>query len=584
MSDNVAEIKNRLNIVDVVSSYVQLKKMGHNYKGLCPFHSEKTPSFVVSEDKQICHCFGCGKGGDIFSFVQEVEGVSFSEAMVVLADRAGIKLEKTAFSAKRKGEKDEYFRAHDLACEFFEEKLFHTNDGKKVLDYLHKRGVKDATIKEFRVGYSPDSYDELHTFLLNKGVSKKVLVKSGFVSSKGIADDKIYDKFRSRLMFPIFDYIGRICGFGGRALKDGQMPKYLNSPENIIYSKSKVLYGLFQAKPFIKSEDKVFFVEGYFDVILPFQEGIKNVVASSGTALSEDQVRIVKRLTGNVSTCFDSDKAGFEATKRAYSLFLRSGVSTKAIYLPEKDPADVVVNEGREELLKYFSSDKDFVLFYTDKLVSENDISSLDGRRVVLKVLLPMYKRISPSDRDVYVRHLANSLNVSERSLYDELNILQLPIDHPAKSDKKADLHVEKMGYMDILFSLILAYPSFFSHLVENDISEKYFTGLFKTIYKELLHQYNSARSKFKSWDESRFSEEVGKKAVVLKLYADDKYMDFAEDVMKNEFKTVYDKLVYDYKKALLTDLQKRIEDAEKVSDDEVLKSLLKDYQTLISQ
>jgi DNA primase len=304
--------------VQVISQYVQLKKAGRNYKGLSPFNSEKTPSFVVSPEKQIFHCFSSGKGGDIFTFIQEFEGVSFPEALQILADQSGIKISNIDkfYKKEAKSEKDEYYKAHDLACEFFEKQLWDSKEGEKVLEYLHKRGVTDETIKSFRVGFSPDEYDALYPILNKKGIAKKVILNSGLAASKGIGGDQIYDKFRSRLMFPIIDYMGRICGFGGRALKKDQDPKYLNSPENPIYNKSKVLYGLYEAKQSIKEKDQVVFVEGYFDVIMPHQDGVKNVVATSGTALSSDQIRLIKRLTSNVVTCFDSDSAGFEATKR----------------------------------------------------------------------------------------------------------------------------------------------------------------------------------------------------------------------------------------------------------------------------
>jgi len=311
MADIVEDIKSRLDIVSYISSYVQLKKTGRNFKGVCPFHSEKTPSFIVSPEKQIWHCFGCSKGGDLFAFVKEADGVSFVEAIQILADKAGLKVEKLSKFEKKedKSEKDDYFHAHELACEFFEKKLYDTKDGEKVLKYLKNRGLKDETIKDFRLGFAPDEYELLYTYLLKKGIKKEIMVKSGFASSKGIGDDKIFDKYRARLMIPIFDYMGRICGFGGRALKEDQMPKYLNSPDNIVYNKSRLLYGLSNAKKYIKENDGVVLVEGYFDMILPYQAGVKNIVATSGTALTQDQVRLIKRLTQNVTTCFDTDSA-----------------------------------------------------------------------------------------------------------------------------------------------------------------------------------------------------------------------------------------------------------------------------------
>ncbi|MDA1060802.1 MAG: CHC2 zinc finger domain-containing protein, partial [bacterium] len=210
MADLVDDIKSRLTIEDVVSQYVQLKKAGRNLKGLCPFHSEKTSSFIVSPEKQICHCFGCNKGGDIFTFIQEIEGITFVESLELLSDRAGIKADLSKYQKKAtKSEKDDYYKAHELATEFFEKQLYKTDDGKKVLEYLHKRGLNDETIKEFRIGFAPDKYDELYPLLLKKGISKEVLINSGLVSSKKLTSDEVYDKYRARLMFPILNYLGR---------------------------------------------------------------------------------------------------------------------------------------------------------------------------------------------------------------------------------------------------------------------------------------------------------------------------------------------------------------------------------------
>ena len=309
MRDVVSEIKARLNIEDVVSSYVQLKKAGRSFKGLCPFHNEKTPSFIVSTEKQIAYCFGCHKGGDMFKFIEEVEGVDFSEAVKILADRAGLKVETSDFKPKNKevsSLRETLLDIHEKACLFYQEKLVETKSGALALAYLKNRGIFNDIISEFRIGFAPDEGTELLAFLLKKGFKHDDLVKSGLFSSRDISGKDLSDKFRFRLIFPIFDYLGRVIGFGGRSLKDDQVPKYLNSPETAIYSKGKVLYGLSHSKKFIKESDRVIMVEGYFDLISLYKEGVKNVCASSGTALTSDQARLIKRFTKNVISCFDT--------------------------------------------------------------------------------------------------------------------------------------------------------------------------------------------------------------------------------------------------------------------------------------
>ena len=584
MADTVDDIKGRLSITDVVSQYVQLKKAGRNFKGLCPFHSEKTPSFVVSPEKQICHCFGCNKGGDIFTFIEEVEGVNFAEALQILADKAGVKIDTAKLKNKvGKSEKDEYFKAHDLACSFFEKNLYGSKDGKKVLAYLKKRGLTKDSIEEFRIGFALDDYEALHKYLLKKGISKKVLIKSGFVSSKSVTSDQVYDKFRSRLMFPIFDYLGRICGFGGRALKKDQMPKYLNSPENVIYNKSKVLYGLSHSKKFIKEEDKVVFVEGYFDVIMPYQAGIKNVVATSGTALTQDQARLVKRFTANAVTCFDTDKAGFEATKRGYVVLQNEEISVKTVnQLKEKDPADFVLENG-DAFKKIVDESVDFITFFTDKLLEENDIGTLDGRRFVLKELMPFYKQMSSSTRDYYIRELSKKLNISETSLYDDVENFKLPVNHPAKLSPEAPTDSKKISLSELICAFFLEHPFLFEKFSKT-IDDSNLDEDMKAVYNALTDQYNTIRTEFESWNfDKGFLAEIKDKINVWTLYVEERYSMFGEESLELELGKLVDKLQKTRKIGRLKKVQNDIAEAEKAEDKEKLIELLQEQQKLLA-
>lgn len=584
MADFVDDIKSRLGIEEVVSQYVQLKKAGRNFKGLCPFHSEKSPSFVVSPEKQICHCFGCNKGGDIFAFTQEVEGVSFVEAMKILADRAGIKIDSDKMEKKApKSEKDLYFKAHDLACDFFEQQLHTTNDGKKVLDYLYRRGLKDETIKEFRLGFAPDKYDELYPLLIKKGITKDVLIKSGLVSAKNLASDSIYDKYRARLMFPIFDNVGRVCGFGGRALKHDQAPKYLNSPENPIYNKSRVLYGLYHSKKYIKEQNQIVLVEGYFDVILPYQAGVRNLVASSGTALSNEQVRIIKRLTGNVVTSFDTDSAGIEASKRAYFLFQNEDILVKTVTgIDKKDPADFVLEHG-DKFKELVDKAQDFISFIIGKLIASNDVSNLSGRRKVIKELLPYYQGMSPTTRDFSVKELSQRLGINERHLHEEIESYKLPADHPVRVLRENEQkQVSKPVTEELIVSLLLEY-SFLFEKTKNLGDFQWCSDWAKEVYNDLVEQYNSARENFRSWDfDKGFLSQYKGKIDVLRLYAEELYNTFSEEALGIELEKLVDRFRKDRKIKRLTELQISIVEAENGNEKNRLKELLLEQQKLL--
>lgn len=585
MADIIEDIKSRLDIVSYISSYMQLKKTGRNYKGVCPFHSEKTPSFVVSPEKQIWHCFGCGKGGDIFAFVKETDGVEFAEAIQILADKAGLKVEKLSkFAKKDKSEKDEYYNAHELACAFFEKQLYDTRDGEKVLKYLKSRGLKDETIRGFRLGFAPDEYELLYPYLLKKGVKREVIVRSGFASTKGIGDDKIFDKNRARLMIPIFDYLGKICGFGGRTLKEEQMPKYLNSPDNIIYNKSRLLYGLSHAKKYIKENDGVVLVEGYFDMILPYQAGVKNIVATSGTALTADQIRTVKRLTSNVTTCFDTDNAGFEATKRAYFLLQAEDMNVKTVWqLDKKDPADYVVDHGGK-FADVIKSAKDFVSFYIEKLTSTNDLSGLDGRRSVLGEILPLFKNMATTTKDFYIREFSEKTGISEVSLYDDIDKFKLPLSHPARETDLAENSAAKISVGEIVLGILLNYPGIFRKSLEL-INEKDFEGSEKDVYNELAEQYNSARNHFKEWSfEAGLLASAREKVNAMFMYAEDKYGEFSEEAVAVELGKLVDRLRKDSRIKRLRSIEFEIKEAEKAGEKNRMLALLMEQQELLSK
>lgn len=581
MLDQVDEVKDKLDIVSVVSQYVQLKKAGVNHKGPCPFHNEKTPSFVVSEEKQIFHCFGCHKGGDVFTFVQEIEGIGFSEALELLADRAGVKLDKNKEKKVSKDKKERFKELHEEACKFFEKQLFESDDGKKVLKYLEKRGVHAETIKEFRLGFCPVGYEEMNTYLVKLGYKADEMLEAGLVSKSKIGDDAVYDKYRGRLIFPIFDNLMKVCGFAGRALSKDQAPKYLNSPEHFLYNKSKILYGFSHCKEAIREESKVVLVEGYFDMILPYQAGIKFVVATSGTALTKDQVKLISRYAGTVVTSFDADNAGMEATRRSFPLLVGADLSVKSIKgLHTKDPADYVAEGG--DFLKLVLEAPDFLENFIDNQSKKFDLNSADGRRGFLNAVLPFVYSLSPILVDHYVRYCSKKTGISEMIFSQEISAFN-PRELHVKKEEVAYGEREKIGAEELFIAILLARPELFG-----DVSEKVQLDDFRDdvnrVYKAFLDQYNSPRNEFGNWNfKGEEFVDLKPKIDMLTILAQEKYGVFSDDALKNELDTLIKRFTLDKKRSRIQRLNSEIREAEEKKDMELLMKLLSELQSLQS-
>ncbi|MEK9175295.1 MAG: DNA primase, partial [Patescibacteria group bacterium] len=373
MSSSIEEIKNRIDIVEFIGSYLRLQKAGVNFKAPCPFHNEKTPSFVVSPARQIWHCFGCAKGGDIFRFLMEIEGLDFPEALRALADRAGIELKREDSSLRT--ERNRQISMLEEAASFFEANL---QKESTPLDYLTKRGVQKETIKEWRIGFASNEWENLAKHLSSKGFNGEEIERAGLAiksqasAQSRTAEARYYDRFRGRIMFPIFDYQGRVVAFGGRMYPDRENEaKYINSPETALYQKSKILYGLDKAKTHVLKSGACVIVEGYMDTIMSWQAGVKNVIASSGTALSLDQLKILRRLCEKIVAAFDMDIAGQAATKRGIEIALKDGFNVSVIDLGDvKDPADAVV-KSPNIWTKEIESARHIVQFYIDKAIQK---------------------------------------------------------------------------------------------------------------------------------------------------------------------------------------------------------------------
>ncbi len=422
MSSSVDQIKSKLDIVSVVGTYIKLEKAGSNFKGRCPFHNEKTPSFFVSTDRDSYYCFGCHAKGDIFTFVQEFEGLDFVGALKVLAERAGVTLESIVPQSKT--EKDEMYQALELATFYFEKNL---SVEKVPRDYLAHRGIHEDTVSSWKLGYTYPEWRGLYDFLLSKKVSPVVMEKVGLVKKKEGTTDSFYDTFRGRIIFPISDSSGRIVGFSGRILvDDGKSPKYLNSPETELFNKSEILYGLHKAKHAIRERDYSILVEGQMDLVMLHQAGFTNTVASSGTALTAEHLTRLNRLSHRVIMAFDGDAAGINAVSRASKIALGLGMEVKVATMPEgKDPADLA--KDAPETLSHSIKDATHVIFFVlDQLLHTVTDRQIIARKVVSDVL-PFVSFIkSSSEQAHFISEISARTRIKEEALWNDLRQVTL--------------------------------------------------------------------------------------------------------------------------------------------------------------
>jgi DNA primase len=426
ISSPIDEIKNRLDIVEVISSYIKLQKAGANFRAICPFHSEKKPSFFVSPARQIWHCFGCSRGGDIFGFVKEIEGVEFGDALRILAQKAGVELKKQP--PELKTERKRLYEICELTTKFFERQLKESKTGKEAKKYLLDRGVTEESIKKWRIGYAPDVWQGLSDFLNSRGYQKEEIEKAGLGLSSEMGS--FYDRFRGRIIFPIFDLNSQVVGFTGRVFKDRdkkEIAKYVNTPQTLLYDKSRILYGLDKAKVEIRKKDFCILVEGNTDAMMVSQAGFGNVVATSGTALTPFQLKILKRYSDNLLTAFDMDVAGDAATKRGIDLAQLQGFNVKVVTFPQgMDPADVIFKNPKD-LEKYLNEAKLILDFYFESAFSKFDKDSPEGKREISKILLPIIKRIpNKIVQSHWVGELAKRLRAKEEDIDEELKKVRL--------------------------------------------------------------------------------------------------------------------------------------------------------------
>jgi DNA primase len=420
------DVKNQADILRVVSDYVSLKRRGANYIACCPFHSEKTPSFSVSPGKGIYKCFGCSAGGGVFDFVMRIEGCAFPEALRIVAEKSGIPIpavEESEDYKKAEHNRDVVLRLNELAAQFFEDQLNEESSGKFARDYVDSRGIDESTRKLFRLGYAPDSWDALGNYLQEHGASIADLELSGLVKFKDEGGG-FYDRFRHRVMFPIVDSQGRVIAFGGRVMGEGE-PKYLNSPETAIYTKGRHLYGLSFAKNEIRNRGFAILVEGYLDCLIPYQAGVHNIVASLGTALTENQVRLLRRYMDKpqIIVNFDSDSAGQAATMRSIEMLMSEGFKINILQLPAgKDPDEFVRTYGAQAFLDLFKTTQSYIDYVIERSINEVDTTRPVGKVEAVNRILPHLARMPDKVvRAEYAEQIANRLKVDSRVIRDEM-------------------------------------------------------------------------------------------------------------------------------------------------------------------
>jgi DNA primase len=502
MQNQTEEIKSKLDIVEVIREYIQLKAAGINFRAACPFHREKTPSFMVSPEKQIWHCFGCGKGGDIFSFVMEIEGLSFVETLRLLAKKAGVVLKRAdpALASKRNSLLD----IVELAAKFYHQVLLNSPVAEAARQYLKQRALTDDTIAKWQIGYSPDSWETLANFLKSKGFGENEIFLAG-LSVKKEKTPGFYDRFRGRIMFPINDINGNAVGFTARVSPEKEaeekMGKYINTPQTMIYDKSKILFGLDKARLAIKAEDAAILVEGQMDAITAQQNGFTNVIATSGTALTTEQVNLIKRYTNNLFLSFDMDQAGDLAAERGIARAMQAEMHIKVIEVKDAKDPDESIKNNLDGWRRAVGEAKPMMRYYFDKTFAKLNIKDYEGQRQAIKILLPVIAKFgSKIEQDFWVKKLSQEVDTNESSLREKLSEILTKQNQENLSAKSAgqpknelsDLKPSREARLsEMLLALVLRFPSHLEYVI-NHLGPDDLAGQDnKFLYKNLIIYYN---------------------------------------------------------------------------------------------
>ncbi|HEK6540949.1 TPA: DNA primase [Staphylococcus aureus] len=532
----INEIKDKTDILDLVSEYVKLEKRGRNYIGLCPFHDEKTPSFTVSEDKQICHCFGCKKGGNVFQFTQEIKDISFVEAVKELGDRVNVAvdIEATQSNSNVQIASDDLqmIEMHELIQEFYYYALTKTVEGEQALTYLQERGFTDALIKERGIGFAPDSSHFCHDFLQKKGYDIELAYEAGLLS-RNEENFSYYDRFRNRIMFPLKNAQGRIVGYSGRTYT-GQEPKYLNSPETPIFQKRKLLYNLDKARKSIRKLDEIVLLEGFMDVIKSDTAGLKNVVATMGTQLSDEHITFIRKLTSNITLMFDGDFAGSEATLKTGQNLLQQGLNVFVIQLPSgMDPDEYIGKYGNDAFTAFVKNDKkSFAHYKVSILKDEIAHNDLSYERYLKELSHDISLMKSSILQQKALNDVAPFFNVSPEQLANEIQFNQAPANYYPEDEYSGYIEPEPIGMaqFDNLSRQEKAERAFLKHLMrDKDTFLNYYESVdkdnftnqhFKYVF-EVLHDFYAENDQYNISDAVQYvnSNELRETLISLEQY-----------------------------------------------------------------
>lgn len=569
--DPLSEIKARIPIEELVSSYVQIKKAGRSFKALCPFHKEKTPSFIISPERQLAYCFGCRKGGDHFKFIQEIEGLDFKGALGFLAERAGVALPKMTLPTKE--EKSQHTRLveiHEEAVQFFENQLWNSSPGKAARLYLEKRGFSEAIVKQAHCGYAPAEDRALFIFLLEKGFTRTEIVASGLVIVRDTGKGECIDRFRGRLLFPIYDLSGAPCAFGGRSLQEGDEAKYLNSPETALYHKGQVLYGLDAARASIRVGKSVIIVEGYMDALACLKAGITNVVASSGTAVTEDQLRTLKRFSGKLILALDRDTAGKLAAERTIELaFAQDFEVIVAVWESDAKDPDECIQKAPEIFRKAIENPLPAAKFLIDQFAKQYGEATPAEKKQIITALCPFWNRIkSAIELDAWIQETAARFSLSPRSLYDELRRFQGKQKIIRDTRPTSAVPKNGMSAKEYLVGLLLTYPE--TRRIAKDIVDPkdFEDSELENIYRSLTSEYNQP-----------LSDELRARANVLGMFAETSASNLRWEEIQKEVMNVLDALL----RQRYTEEKREILVRLKTEDEQSKASLLETYQNLLS-
>jgi DNA primase len=580
--DSIEEIKDRLDVSEVVGAYVQLKPSGSNLKGLCPFHNEHTPSFMVNNEKRIWHCFGCSEGGDIFTFVQKVEGLDFAQSLENLARKAGVSLEEKAGDRTSTKLKEKLYDINELAAKYYQQAF--TKSSKAQEYVIKKRGFNKQAVVDFRIGYAPSNSDGLYRFLSRHGYGDSEIVKAGLMRRYR---DSNMDLFRNRVMFPFLDSMGRVVGFTGRILDDNIQPKYLNSPQSLIFDKSRYVFGLLQAKEAIRKSDEAVIVEGNLDVITSHQHGLRQVVAVSGTAVTPYQIKAISRLAKNIKLAFDQDSAGLQATQRAIGIAQNLGVNLYVIdFAGAKDP-DELIRKKREgaKIWKDNVSNATYVMDWIFTMVSSQfDKNTAIGKKSIVTKLLNTITKLSDEvERDHYLKKLAEIVDVSEDLLRNKLDknnddfqgqALKIP-----NKNYTPEIHEESKVVADAFLSLNLLFSDVRPSLA--DLSESHFSTIAnKQIYNVLKTMGDKIIDDKLPVDLHEYDATVK----ILLINGEMNYQTWAPLDRRIEAYTLAQRLQHLYIKKLNEKLVQQIKVAEQANDKALQKELLQQFRDLVAK